>query len=231
MQYCMQVNEHSESTYRSEWWVHKRVYQECLQECVLSFNRVHYECIHECMQECLYELMSRFHRSSGWVHTRFCVGVIIIQGVHAGAHDACIHECMQESFQEFMRSFYRIVRWIRTGVHVGDCMWVHDQLLQDWMMSACKIVCRSDDYAMSSYRSARWLHTRVYVGVCTSVMLVPWWVHTRLYALVFIWVQDFYRSDTWMHAIVYSGVSMWVHAELLQEFMMSAYNLLCRSYD
>ena len=158
------------SVYRSERWLHTRVY-------AWVSIWVHVELLQE----------------SIWVYTRLCAGVIIIQWAHTGVHDGCMHECMQECIQEFMLSFYRSEWWMHKWVYAGVSIWGPVELLQEsiwWVLT--RVLTRV--YARVSAGVHAEFSTGVddeYIHVCMqeclyefmlSFYMSSWSVDTRLYA-------------------------------------------------
>ena len=134
------------------------------------------EFIHACMQECLHEFMASFDRSSWSIHT--------------GVSAECMHESMQGNLQEFVLSFNRSARWLHTWACSGVCIRVYSVILQEFLLSACNIVCRLmniqrvhtggndeciNECTRSVCRSACWVSTEctmnAYMSACRSVYM------------------------------------------------------------
>ena len=167
-----------------------------------------------------------FYRNVWWVRARLYAGRWLF--------NEFIQECTMSEYTSVCRSLYMRSWWVATGVNdeciiiVCRCVWMSFiELLEAFMLSAYKIVCRSDEYSMRSYRSARFVQTWVYAGVstgfhdefpqertmnapmrvCRSVYMSSWWASTGVH---YECIQDC------MH-------EWWLSDEFMEECVMSAY--------
>ena len=124
-------------------------------------------------------------------------------------------------------SSFRSAWWVHIRVYADLSIWVHDEFLQECLMSAYTSVCRSDECTTSVW----WVHTGGY-DECIHECMQESWVSNEC-------TMSSYRSVCWVHTRVYAGVMsvQWVHwvdtgghDESIQECMQECLDEFMRSF-